>query len=109
VREIRKSHRSNKFEVEFEGNMIAFTNSLWTFAELTGHIQSGEDHYTAQIKATPGLQSSDILKNIIHSILKNIIHSVNIVSFREIIPSMNDIFISNVSSESHAVLSDLTE
>lgn len=101
VREIRKSHRSNKFEVEFEGNMIAFTNSLWTFAELTGHIQSGEDHYTAQIKATPGLQSSDILKNIIHS--------VNIVSFREIIPSMNDIFISNVSGESHAVLSDLTE
>jgi len=101
VREIRKSHRSNKFEVEFEGSMIAFTNSLWTFAELAGHLQVGPDHFTAQIKASQGLNSSDILRNIIGA--------VNIISFREIIPSMNDIFIRNVSSENDGLISNLTE
>lgn len=101
VREIRKSHRSNKFEVEFEGSMIAFTNSLWTFAELAGHLQVGPDHFTAQIQASQGLNSSDILRNIIGA--------VNIISFREIIPSMNDIFIRNVSSENEGLLSNLTE
>lgn len=101
VREIRKSHRTNKFEVEFEGSMISFTNSLWTSGELVSHIQISQDHFTAQIKAGPGLSSSDLLKNMIGA--------VNIISFREIIPSMNDIFISNVSTEPAGQISNLTE
>jgi ABC-2 type transport system ATP-binding protein len=101
VREIRKSHRTNRFEIEFEGNMVAFTNSLWSFAELIGHIQSGSDHFTAQVKAGAGVSSSDLLRNVIGS--------VNIISFKEIIPSMNDIFISKVSSQKEGVMSNLTE
>jgi ABC-2 type transport system ATP-binding protein len=101
VREIRKSHRTHQYEIEFEGNMIVFTNSLWTCAELLQHSQLGGDHYIAKVKAGSQFTSSDLIKNIITH--------VNIISFREIIPSMNDIFIRNVSDEGEIISADLTE
>src|ERR1051326_9611096 len=42
VSEIRKAYRSNIYEVEFRGQMIGFTNALWTGCELVNHKQEGD-------------------------------------------------------------------
>lgn len=89
VKEIRRQNRSNTYEIEFEGNMMGFTNSLWTFGKLGEHQVEGH-HCKAQVKLTPGSTSNQLLE----SVLK----VVEITSFREIIPSMNDIFISKVNA-----------
>jgi ABC-2 type transport system ATP-binding protein len=90
VKEIRKNHKSNTYEVEFTGNMMGFTNSLWTFGKLGEHKMDG-DYCRAQVVLTPGSTSNQLLEAVLPV--------VQIHSFREIIPSMNDIFISKVNAE----------
>src|ERR1035437_1644347 len=34
VKEIRKTFRTNTYEIEFTGNMLGFTTALWTGAQL---------------------------------------------------------------------------
>jgi ABC-2 type transport system ATP-binding protein len=88
VKDIRKAYKSNLFEVEFTGNMMGFTNSLWTFGKLGEHSVDGEV-CKAQVQLTPGSTSNQLLASILPV--------VEIQSYKEIIPSMNDIFISKVN------------
>lgn len=88
VKDIRKEHRSHTFEIEFSGNMMGFTNSLWTFGKLGEHKSEGE-LCKAQVQLTPGSTSNQLLSAVLPV--------VEIHSFKEIIPSMNDIFISKVN------------
>jgi ABC-2 type transport system ATP-binding protein len=90
VKDIRKQYKSNTYEFEFSGNMMGFTNSLWTFGKLGEHSMEGEN-CKAQVTLTPGSKANQLLE----SVLK----AVEIHSFREIIPSMNDIFIAKVNAE----------
>ncbi|MFL5766135.1 MAG: ABC transporter ATP-binding protein [Bacteroidia bacterium] len=90
VKEIRKANRLNVYEVEFTGNMMGFTNSLWTFGKLGEHSSDGE-LCKAKVELTPGSTANQLLSAILPV--------AEIHSFREIIPSMNDIFIKKVSSE----------
>lgn len=90
VKEIRKNYKSNTYEVEFTGNMMGFTNSLWTFGKL-GEYKADGDHCKAQVTLTPGSTANQLLESILPV--------AQIHSFREIIPSMNDIFISKVNAE----------
>jgi ABC-2 type transport system ATP-binding protein len=90
VKEIRKQYKSNTYEFEFTGNMMGFTNALWTFGKLGDHYMEGEN-CKAQVQLTPGSKANQLLE----SVLK----VVDIHSFREIIPSMNDIFIAKVNAE----------
>ena len=93
VKDIRKENRSNIIEIEFTGNMMGFTNSLWTFGKLGDHSAEG-DVCKAQIQLTPGSTSNQLLASVLPV--------VEIHSFKEVIPSMNDIFIKKVS-EGNAV------
>jgi ABC-2 type transport system ATP-binding protein len=88
VKEVRKNYKSNIYEVEFSGNMMGFTNSLWTFGKLGEHKAEG-DYCKAQVQLTPGSTANQLLEAILPV--------AQIHSFREIIPSMNDIFISKVN------------
>jgi ABC-2 type transport system ATP-binding protein len=90
VKEIRKENRLNIYEVEFSGNMMGFTNSLWTFGKLGEHSADG-DLCKAQVELTPGSSANQLLSAILPV--------AEIHSFKEIVPSMNDIFIKKVSSE----------
>jgi ABC-2 type transport system ATP-binding protein len=90
VKAIRKENRLNVYEVEFTGNMMGFTNSLWTFGKLGEHSADGEV-CKARVELTAGSTANQLLSAILPV--------AEIHSFREIIPSMNDIFISKVSSE----------
>ncbi len=90
VKEIRKQYKSNTFELEFTGNMMGFTNALWSGAELLEHIAE-DDHNKVKVKLLGKTTANDLLQAIIPV--------AQIQSFKEIIPSMNDIFIAKVSAE----------
>jgi ABC-2 type transport system ATP-binding protein len=88
VKEIRKTYRSNTFRISFKGNILGFTNALWTGAEiLEKHTE--DDVHTLTIKLLGNITSSQMLQLVLPL--------CEIVSFAEIIPSMNDIFIRKVS------------
>lgn len=91
VKEIRKQYKSNTYELEFTGNMMGFTNAMWTGAELLEHTNLG-DYNKARVRLLGNTKANDLLQAIISV--------AEIQSFKEIIPSMNDIFIKVVGDES---------
>jgi len=78
------------YEVEFTGNLMGFTNALWTFGKLGEHKIEGE-YCKAQVQLLHGSTSNQLLNAVLPV--------AEIHSFREIVPSMNDIFISKVNAE----------
>jgi ABC-2 type transport system ATP-binding protein len=88
VRDIRKQFRTNEFTVGFRGNMIGFTNALWTGAELIDHRSEDKDTHFAKIKIRQQTNRN--------ALLEALLPVAEIISFNEVIPSMNDIFIQSV-------------
>lgn len=88
VSEIKKQYSGNKLRIQFIGNMIAFTNAMWTGCELLKSSSEGNVH-TVDLK----LLGDMTRKNLLNAILPHI----ELVSLNEIIPSMNDIFIHAVN------------
>lgn len=105
VKEIRRSHKNNIYRITFKGNMMGFTNAIWDGAKLleSGKIEDEKDMHWALIKLTDGVKTSRLLQELLPLI--------EIVSFNEVIPSMNDIFISHVNHQNNVVgtQSDFTE
>ena len=95
VRDIRKTFRSNTYEVVYEGHSINLANSLWGEFELVENIQL-DDHWCAKIKLTGNSTTNNLLQSLIGN--------VSLHSFKEIIPSMNDIFIRLVSNKEEVTL-----
>jgi len=91
VKEIRKQNKSNIYELTFKGTLVGFTNAMWAGAKLIEHA-TDEDMNTARVKLTGNTSSNELLQSILPA--------VEIHSFKEIIPSMNDIFISKVQNQS---------
>ena len=92
VREIRKKYRSNVYRVAFKGNVIGFTNALWTGAEILEKHEEDDTHvFTLRT----------LNKVNANQLLEAILPFCEVVTFNEIMPSMNDIFI-RVVSESAA-------
>lgn len=102
VSEIRKTYHSNTFDISFEGNMIAFTNGLAAAGELISHKQEGQ-LILARIKLPEGQK--------LNNVLRFLLPVVELHSVKEILPSMNDIFIMKVkeTGESDILISGLTE
>lgn len=90
VKEIKKTYRSNIYNVSFKGNLMGFTNTLWAGAEILTKKTEDEIH-TLTIKLLRQNKPNDLLQAVLN-------HS-EILSFNEIIPSMNDIFISVVENK----------
>lgn len=100
VKEIRRQNKSNTFEVEFTGNMVSFATGLWSGFEILSHTSDGK-HCKATVKMT-GSGTPNTL-------LQAILPAVEVIGFKEILPSMNDIFISKVKqTEVHSEV-NLTE
>lgn len=100
VKDIRKENRTNTYKVEFTGNIIAFTNAIWTGCELIEkHTEGNNNIATVKLlyEATP------------NQLLQAIMPHVMVNGLQEIIPSMNDIFIAKVSNEKLSVESNFTE
>lgn len=87
VSEIKAAYKSNVFEIVFLGNMIAFTNALWTSFEL---LESENKNGRIHVKVRANKPSE------MNQLIKTIVNDVQIISVNEITPSMNDIFIQKV-------------
>jgi len=101
VKEIRKTFRTNTYEIEFSGNMMGFTNAMWAGAQLLDQEQDGELN-KVRIKLLGNNTTNDLLQAVMRV---SQVHGL-----REIVPTMNDIFISKVG-EGNATVSQtsLTE
>jgi len=90
VKDIRKAHRSNVYDINFKGNLMGFTNAMWTGAELLEKTSDGDIH-DVRIKLAGNHKPNDLLQAVMQ------VAEIN--SFREVIPSMNDIFIAKVNEQ----------
>jgi len=95
MKTIKEEHRSFTYEVKFKGNIIGFTNALWTGFELLEQQSIGKEHHTATIKL---LQS-----NTLNDLLSAIIPHVLVEEVKEIVPSMDEIFINTVTPKKDIV------
>ncbi len=90
VKDIRKAHRSNIYDINFKGNLMGFTNAMWTGAELLEKSSDGDIH-DVRVKLAGNHKPNDILQAVMQ------VAEIN--SFKEVIPSMNDIFIAKVNAQ----------
>ncbi|MBK9321319.1 MAG: DUF4162 domain-containing protein, partial [Bacteroidetes bacterium] len=79
---------SNLYEIEYEGTNISLANSLWGNFELLSNEAHG-DWMKASIRINDEVNTN--------ALLQGLIQNVTIHSFREVLPSMNDIFIQSVT------------
>lgn len=88
IKDIKDTYKNNLFDIEFtNGNMIGFSNALWTGFELLDKKE--EDKITTiRVKALEG--------NKINQLLTAVLKYIDIISVNEVLPSMNDIFIQKV-------------
>jgi len=90
VKDIRKQYKSNTYHISFKGNLMGFTNALWAGAELIDK-KSDDDMHSVTVKLLRQNKPNDLLQAVLST--------AEILSFQEIVPSMNDIFISVVENK----------
>jgi ABC-2 type transport system ATP-binding protein len=88
--DIRQQNRTHVYELDFRGSMPAFANALWAGAEIIEQKQQGDTH-SIQLKLLGGNSANDLFRAILPV--------CEIVRFSEVIPTMNDIFISTVQAQ----------
>jgi ABC-2 type transport system ATP-binding protein len=91
VSEIQELQKKGEYAVKFRGNMIAFVNALWTGFELIDKEILGDDRFIARVKMRGD--------NTFEDLLKTLIGQVKIEAAWEVLPSMNEVFISTVTTE----------
>ena len=90
VDEIRKRFKPHEYEITFAGHILGFTNAMWTDFELVDKKElNGVTR--ARIKLGEGRTLNDLLKVALDTI--------DVIEVKEVLPSMNDIFISAVGAK----------
>ena len=88
VNRIRHEYKSGEYELCFEGNDRELVKTLEAVGyQITGHKQE-KQHFNITVHAVPGAGNE---------LLAAAIPMVNVISFSEMLPSMNDIFIRKVN------------
>jgi ABC-2 type transport system ATP-binding protein len=90
VDEVRNKYKDEVYEISFEGQMLAFTNALWTNFELLGHKDIGKG-VEAKVKLRNGAT--------VNEMLQAVIPHVRVQGVREVIPGMDEIFIKVVQNK----------
>lgn len=94
VMEVRNRFKESVFEIEFEGQMLAFTNALWTGYELMGHREVDGSLRSATVR----LKKDAVVNDLLSAVMPH----VQVQSVREVIPRMDDIFIKVVQQKEPA-------
>jgi ABC-2 type transport system ATP-binding protein len=95
VKEIRRAYASRTYDLAFRGNMISFTNAMWTGGELISQRTDEEGMNHVRVK----LVGNSTPNGLIESVIRNSeIHGLN-----EVLPTMNDIFIMKVQEGNDAL------
>lgn len=87
VQEIRKRYSAGKLRISFIGNMIAFTNAMWTGCKLISTSSEGNIN-TVDVQLVNGMTRK--------ALLDAVMPHIELVSLNEVIPGMNEIFIEAV-------------
>jgi len=87
VNELKQQFSEQVYEFSFKGQLLGFTNALWTAFELLGHEVVG-DKIVAKVKMLDRNKPNDLLAAVLPH--------VEILGMTEMIPSMHDIFIKAV-------------
>ncbi len=93
VHDIRRRYKSNIFEIRYRGHGISLANSLWGPYKLLDNNPE-DDHQYARIQV-----SGEVKPN---QLVEALIGQVELISYNEIIPSMNEVFIKVVKGEARA-------
>jgi len=88
VAELQEKTKAGEYAVKFRGNMISFVNALWTGFELIDKEILGDDRFIARVKMRGDSSFEDLLKVLMGN--------VKIEAAWEVLPTMHDVFISNV-------------
>jgi ABC-2 type transport system ATP-binding protein len=94
VKSLKNKFKPNQYEITFEGNTMGFTNAMWTDYDVVETFQEG-NAIRANIALLNGKKLNDLLKIALDFVE---IHEV-----QEIMPNMNDIFISVVEQNDQKV------
>ena len=86
VNDIRRQFKRNEFAVQFEGTLPDLQN---TQLQITNN-----NNGNAVIKTSAAMKPNELLRTLIDK-------QIQITGFNEILPSLNEIFISQVENASH--------
>lgn len=86
VSDIKQEFSKNMYEIDFKGNMIGFSNALWTNFDLVDKQSFDKDNHRATVK----LLNNNSLNNLLTSLIKE---DIELKQVNEIIPTMSEIFI----------------
>ncbi len=89
VKAIKEEYKSNTFELDFINKTVDIAKNLSTDFEIV-HLEIGEEFTKAKIKIKSDRSQNDLLSELIPM--------VSIQSFNEVLPTMNEIFISKVKN-----------
>lgn len=92
ITQVKENFRPNTYHIQFKGNVIGFTNALWAGYELIDRKQLSNEQFVATIKL--------LNDHTINNLLDTVIPHVQIEGVKEVIPSMNDIFIQAITEDS---------
>ncbi|OIQ36733.1 MAG: ABC transporter ATP-binding protein [Crocinitomix sp. MedPE-SWsnd] len=87
--DIKKNYKSETYAIQFKGMMFGFANALFASYSLEHSEQIDEDRAIAHVKLLKGNKLNDLLKTVMSV--------VEIEAVNEILPTMNDIFIQEVT------------
>ncbi|MBS1529526.1 MAG: ATP-binding cassette domain-containing protein [Bacteroidetes bacterium] len=90
IKAIKNAYRNETYLVEYIGQHLD-ANAQQPY-EVMDEIQGEDDSYTLRVKLNPGKNSNDVLQYLLPK--------VHINMLKEVIPSMNEIFIERVNKKS---------
>ena len=94
IDDIRQQYKSNTFEISFNGNIENFKaniNKNFEIIKTDINNNASDDEHIVRVKLNNGSTPNDLLSMALPT--------VQIKSFNELIPSMNDIFIKVVEEK----------
>jgi ABC-2 type transport system ATP-binding protein len=89
IHEVKQTYKSNIFEVSYKGDFAKIESMLDPSFAILEHNESAYQN-TIRIQHLNGSNSNDLIKMLVSA--------AEIVSFKEVIPSMNDVFIKVVET-----------
>lgn len=88
--EIREKYKSNIFEIKYKGDYKQVANSLGSHFKILEHTEKPKEN-RIRVQYLDGGSNNQLLKSIIPA--------AEVVSFKEIIPGMNEVFIKAVQED----------
>ncbi|MBN2214631.1 MAG: ATP-binding cassette domain-containing protein [Bacteroidales bacterium] len=97
INEIRKKYKSNTYEIGLDGDVKKLTEFFRDKYNLV-ELKRADDHFLARIALDKSVDDN--------SLLSNVIPYFHVISFNEVIPRMNEIFIKVVQNAQKTKQSD---